>query len=162
MKKKPLTDAENIIIPAMKIALEAMVNTEAIEKVRLIPLSADTMARKIKDMSDDIDLQIKEHFSDNSGLSKLWALQIDESTDISNKAQLLAYIRIFKNGSILNQFFFCSELKETTTGEDVFELVDLNVKLRGIKWENCESVCADGAPAMQGRKSNFIFKIIQM
>lgn len=105
MKKKPHTDAENIILPAMEIALEAMVNTKAIEQVRLIPLSADTIARKIQDMSDDIDLQLKEHFMDNSELSKLWALQIDESTDISNKAQLLAYIRIVINGSIQNHFF---------------------------------------------------------
>jgi hypothetical protein len=61
--------------------------------VKLIPLSADTIARRIQDMSCVIDQQLAEHFADNQEpFSKLWALQIDESTDISNKAQLLAYV----------------------------------------------------------------------
>jgi hypothetical protein len=62
--------------------------------VKLVPLSADTIARRIQDMSGDIDRQLAEHFADNQEpFSKLLALQIDESnTDISNNAQLLAYL----------------------------------------------------------------------
>ena len=41
-------------------------------------------------MSEGIDYQFIEHFDDNQEqVMKLWALQIDELTDISNKAQLL-------------------------------------------------------------------------
>lgn len=36
------------------------------------------------------------------------------------------------------------------------------MKLRGIKWENCESVCADGAPAMQGRKKGFVAYVLNI
>jgi hypothetical protein len=51
--------------------------------VKYKPFSADTIARRIQDMSDDIDRQLAEYFSDNQDpISKLWALQIDESTDI--------------------------------------------------------------------------------
>jgi hypothetical protein len=75
---------------------------------------------------------------------KLWAFQIDESTDISNKPQLMAYFQMVMNGSIQNQFLFCSELKKTTTGQDIFELVNKNIESKGIKWENCVSVCTDG------------------
>jgi hypothetical protein len=56
-----------------------------------------------------------EHFADNQEpISNLGALQIIESTDISNKAQLLTYLRMVMNRSIQNQFFLCSELKKTT------------------------------------------------
>jgi hypothetical protein len=76
--------------------------------VKLIPLSADTIARRIQDMSDNIDRQLAKHFANNQELIlKLWALQIDESTDISNKAQLLAYLRMVMNRTIQNQFLFC-------------------------------------------------------
>jgi hypothetical protein len=39
----------------LEIAVEAMVNAQAVERVKLIQLSADTIARRIQDMSDDID-----------------------------------------------------------------------------------------------------------
>src|SRR5699024_2518804 len=86
-KKKPHADAENIILPSLEIAVEAMIGTQAVERVKVIPLSGDTIARRIQSMSDDIDLQLKEHFANNQDkMSNLWALQVDESTDISNKA----------------------------------------------------------------------------
>jgi hypothetical protein len=51
----------------LEIAVEAM--------VKLIPLSADIIARGIQDISDDIDQQLVEHFVDNQEqISKLWAL----------------------------------------------------------------------------------------
>jgi len=43
-------------------------------------------------------------------------LQIDESTDISGKAQLMAFIRFIVNSKIVGQFFCCKELSGTTTG----------------------------------------------
>jgi hypothetical protein len=54
-------------------------------------------------MSDDIDRQLADHFVDNQEpFSKLWALQIDESSNSSNKAQILVYLRMVMNGSIQN------------------------------------------------------------
>jgi hypothetical protein len=65
----------------VEIAVEAI--------VKLIPLSADTIARRIQDMSDDIDQQHVEHFADNlEPISKLWALQINKSTDIRKKTMI--------------------------------------------------------------------------
>jgi hypothetical protein len=62
-----------------------MVKAQAVESVKLIPLSADTISCRIQDMSDYIYHQFVEHFADNQEpISKLGAVQIDESTDISN------------------------------------------------------------------------------
>jgi zinc finger BED domain-containing protein 5/7/8/9 len=131
--------------------------------VKLIPLSADTIARRIQDMSDDIDRHLAEHFANNQEpIPKFCTLQIDESTDISNKAQLLAYLRMVMNGLIQNQFLFCSELKKTTTGQDVSKLLKKNIDSRGIKWENCVTVCTDGASSMLGCEKGFVAYVLKV
>ncbi|UYV70775.1 K02A2.6-like, partial [Cordylochernes scorpioides] len=146
-KKKAHAEAEEIILPALKIVAGCMLTNDAMEKVTKIPLSSKTIARRIEDMSEDIELQIKQSFIDSS---TKWAIQLDETTDISNKAQLLAFLRFVDTGKIVNNYFFCKELKQRTTGADIFELVDENVMKYNLRWENCVSVCTDGAPAMKG------------
>jgi len=162
-KKKPHTDGENVILPALEIAVGTMINSEAVQKMKSIPLSAETVARRIQDLSNDIDEQLEEHVKNQKeDVLKLWALQIDELTDIGNKAQLLAFLRIIKDDEIKNQYFFCSELKETTTGNDIFKLVNQKVESSGLKWNDCVSVCTDGAPSMQGRKKGFASHILRL
>jgi len=57
------------------------------------------------------------------------ALQADESTDRTGKAHLLAFIQFAKDSKLVNKFLFCKELDATTTGEDIFKLVNENVLL---------------------------------
>jgi hypothetical protein len=49
-----------------------------------------------------------------------FASQVDESTDITNKAQLLAFVRFENEGEIMEIFCCCKELPETTRGQDSF------------------------------------------
>lgn len=156
-KKKPHAEAEEIIMPALKIAASCMLSNDAVEKFKNIPLSSKTIARRIEDLSDDIEIQLKECFEDQS---KKWAIQLDESTDISGKAQLLTFLRFVNKREIVNNFFFCQELKQTTTGLDIFELVNENVQTNNLIWDNCVSVCTDGAPAMQGPKKGFVAHVL--
>jgi hypothetical protein len=161
--KKPHTDGEKIIVPALKIAAETMLSNVEAQKLAQIPLSAATVSRRIQDMSEDINNQIREHFtSEKDPIEKLWSLQVDESTDISNKAQLIAFLRFVKDGNIIEQFFFCDDLKTTTTGKDVFELVNQKVLEKGLLWKNCVSVCTDGAPSMQGCNKGFIAHVLNI
>ncbi|UYV61264.1 hypothetical protein LAZ67_1004155, partial [Cordylochernes scorpioides] len=157
-KKKAHAEAEEIILPALKIVAGCMLTNDAMEKVTKIPLSSKTIARRIEDMSEDIELQIKQSFNDSS---TKWAIQLDETTDISNKAQLLAFLRFVDTGKIVNNYFFCKELKQRTTGADIFELVDENVMKYNLRWENCVSVCTDGAPAMKGSRKGLIAHVIK-
>ncbi|UYV63802.1 hypothetical protein LAZ67_2005701 [Cordylochernes scorpioides] len=157
-KKKAHAEAEEIILPALKIVAGCMLTNDAMEKVTKIPQSSKTIARRIEDMSEDIELQIKQYFNDSS---TKWAIQLDETTDISNKAQLLAFLRFVDTGKIVNNYFFCKELKQRTTGADIFELVDENVVKYNLRWENCVSVCTDGAPAMKGSRKGLIAHVIK-
>jgi len=54
-----------------------------------IPLSNDTVERRIYDMAEDTEKQLIKKIKK----SKLLALQLDESTDIQNNSILLTYVR---------------------------------------------------------------------
>ena len=66
------------------------------------------ISRRIDDMSDDILSQLK----DSLMKSEVFALQLDESTDIKRKAQLLANIRYIEHNSIQESCLFCREIPE--------------------------------------------------
>lgn len=140
-----------------------MLGVEFQTQMKKIPLSNNTISRRIQDMSNDIDAQVQELFADiDDPLLCLWALQIDETTDISNKAQLIAFIRYVRHGKINNQILFCLELKQTTKGQDVFNLVDDNIKSRSLQWKNCVSICTDGAPSMLGKIKGFAALVLEV
>jgi hypothetical protein len=66
-----------------------MLGEQAAKKVAQVPLSNDTIARRIHDIADDIENQLIEQIKK----AKYFALQLDESTDVANEAILLVYVR---------------------------------------------------------------------
>ncbi|XP_076799874.1 zinc finger BED domain-containing protein 5-like [Clavelina lepadiformis] len=129
-RKKAHTDAESVIGPALAIVVEEMLGTAAAEKVRGVPLSDNTISRRIEELSSDLKDQVREHsVATDNKLSVLWSLQVDESTDRTGKSHLLAFIRCINNETLENECLFCKELKSTTNGEDIFKLVDENILL---------------------------------
>ncbi|OMJ12819.1 Protein ZBED8 [Smittium culicis] len=143
------------------IAMESD-GSEAAEKVKKVPLSNITISRRIEDISSNLKDQAREHFEtlkDESML--LWSLQVDESTDICENAQLLAFIRFIKGGKFENEFFFCDELESTTKGKDFFDLVNKKILFFHLKWKKCVSVCTNGCPSMRGNLKGFITLVLQ-
>lgn len=99
---KAHTIGESLILPACKKIVSTMLGNEAAMKISKIPLSNNTVHRRILEMSSDIEKNVCGH-----KLQCLdFALQVDESTDITNKAQLIAFIRFINEDQITNQFFF--------------------------------------------------------
>jgi len=105
-RKKAHTDAESVIGPT--IVVEEMLGTAAAEKVRGVPLSNNTISRRIKEPSSDLKDQVREHFvAIDNELCVLWSLQVDESTDRTGKSHLLAFISFINNETLVNEFLFC-------------------------------------------------------
>ena len=68
--------------------VKIMLGDKAEQKISKIPHSDNTIQRRILDLSDNIEENVISKFQNS-----LFALQVDESTDISNHAQLIAFIR---------------------------------------------------------------------
>ena len=67
-----------------------MIGTDAERKRNTIPLSDNTVQRRLLDLSKDITDQVVEEIKESR--SGWFCLQLDESTDIASCAQLLVFV----------------------------------------------------------------------
>ena len=89
-----------------------MFGEEAVSELSKIPLPDSTISRRIHGMTENIECNIKSKILKH----KLLALQIDGSTDIAGKAQLLVFICFIDDKSIVEDFLveknFQKQLKD--------------------------------------------------
>jgi hypothetical protein len=97
-------------------------------------------------MSSDIQKQVAEKLHDGNKFS----LQLDESTDISQKCQLLSYVRFLDGDFVVEQLLSCTELSVTSTGLDIYNSMIATLEENTLCWGTRISVFTDGAPAMTG------------
>lgn len=143
--KKPHTIAEELILPAAIDIVSVMIGDSAAKEIKNVPLSNNTISRRIHDIADDINEQIVEK------LSGLFAIQLDEATDSSNDAQLICYVRYMEETNVCEDLLFCKKITETGKACDLFTIIDSYMVENKIQWENCVGVCTDGARAMSGQ-----------
>ena len=93
--KKPNTIGEARIKPAAVSISQIMQRDKTADEVKQIPLSADTIRRRISEMSQDNKCQVNGRMKRGK-----FSLQLDESTDVSGLAQLLVFVRYIANGSL--------------------------------------------------------------
>ena len=67
-----------------------------------MPSSNNTVSRRISDMAGDVLKQFLLRIQ----ASELYALQLDESTDVAGLAQFLVYVRYVYGGSIKEDILF--------------------------------------------------------
>ena len=126
------------------------------EEIKGIPLSADTICRRISEMSQDIECQLIDRVK-----QRKYALQLDESTDKSGLVQLIVFVRYIANGK-LEELLMCIALFGTCTGEDIFSAVDTRLRNYGLSWECCISICTDGAGTIVGKHKGFFARVPQI
>ena len=103
-------------------------------------------------MSVDILQQV---ISDICRSESGFAIQLDKSTDVTNCAQLLIFVRYVGKEGVKEEFLMNAALEAATKGDDIFQMVNSFFKQHGLKWENLRGCTTDEAPAMLGRKSGF-------
>ena len=90
--------------------------------------------------------------------SEVFASQLDESTNTHGKAQLLGNVRYIVNNSIQENFLFCREIPVHTTGEEIYNVTTTFLE-EELEWNNCKSMCMDGAPSVVGKYNCFLAKV---
>ena len=88
--------------------------------------------------------------------SRKFSLQLDETTDIENDAQLMVFVQYLDINDYMEQFLFCCPLAKNTTSEQIFKRVDLFFKEHQLEWSDSVSVCTDGTPSMMRCKKGFM------
>ena len=111
--KTPHTIAETVIMPACTAIVNKMLGPQAAKEISKVSLSDSTIGRRINDMSVDIEAAVLGKIKTSGHFS----LQLDESTDVSGHAQLLANVRFVDGDRIRENFLFCKPLPNKTTGE---------------------------------------------
>ena len=83
---KAHTIAESLVLPAAKILARNLIGEKDAVKLDSVSLSNDTVKRRVKEMSVDIAVLMTAAIK----ASKFgFAIQLDESTDVTNCCQLL-------------------------------------------------------------------------
>ncbi|XP_046408746.1 zinc finger BED domain-containing protein 5-like [Ischnura elegans] len=132
-----------------------MVGPETARKLSNVPLSNNSVGRRITEMADDIKVQLKEKLQKCEFIS----IQIDESTDVSSLAQFVCFVR-FENGeNVEEDILFCKPLPDHATGEEMFKHFVSATALYNIDWKKCVLICSDGAKALTGKKSGFVTRL---
>lgn len=108
-------------------------------------------------MSDDNKQQTTARIK----ASGYFALQMDESIDITNKAVLVIYMIHVWDGDLQEQFVCRRELPTTTTAEVIFSSVDLYLSSVGLSWDMCVGITTDGAASMTGKSSGVMRRILE-
>ena len=89
----------------------------------------------------------------------LFSLQLDESTDVSDTAQLCIFIRmVFTDMTAKEELLTLLPMKEHTRGEDIFQSFNNFIAKTQLPVHKLVSITTDGAQAMVGRVNGFIAK----
>uniref|UniRef100_K7GBQ1 DUF4371 domain-containing protein n=1 Tax=Pelodiscus sinensis TaxID=13735 RepID=K7GBQ1_PELSI len=149
--KKPHTIVEQVVLPCAKEMVQLVLGEEAARKLNDISVSNDTVLRQIKKISQNISEQVVDEIKK----SLLFAIQLDESTDITLCCELLVFARYMVEGDFKDEFLFWKTLDTTTKAQDVMEIVNNFFEVHGLDWVNLMDITTDGAPAMLGSRSGF-------
>ena len=147
---KPYTIGETLVKPAALRMANIMLGTAAKDKLSVVPLSNDIVKNRIDNISEDILHQV---VADLKASHTKFSLQLNETTDIANLSQLIAFVRYAKGDKIKEEFLFCKHLTTTAKAIKIKKILDDFFTNNGLIWSRVSAVCTYGAPAMMGCNS---------
>ncbi|CAH2015633.1 unnamed protein product [Acanthoscelides obtectus] len=142
---KPHTIGEKLILPAVEEVLKTVVHKPASDIIKRIPLSNNTVERRIDEMSSDLESFVCSYLQTTH-----FSIQLDESTLPDNAALLLAYVRFIMNQEIYEELLFARTLitdtKDSSESIPTFfgsiKAPALSTSLHGSMVKSAESVSA--------------------
>ena len=76
-----------------------MLGEEAESEISKVPVSNNTISRRVDDLFNNVSGILSEILQNT-------ALHVDETTDITGKAQLVAFVRFENESEIMENYFF--------------------------------------------------------
>ena len=108
--KKPFTIGEELTLPAAMDIYRELLGEAAVRKVAQVPLSASTITKRIDEIAEDIEVQLLERVNE----SPWYAIHVDKSTDVDNKAIILVFVRYVLQEDV-HEDMSCALLLPTNT-----------------------------------------------
>ncbi len=148
----PFTVEENLIIPPVKEVISTVMERDPTQVVKALPLSNDTVSRRINEMGADSEEQLCAILRDTQ-----FSLPLDETTTADNNALLMAYVgyKAPNTQEMAEEFMFARYLVTDTRGQTIFNAVDAYLREKAIPITNILTCATDGAPAMVGQYRGF-------
>ncbi|XP_037794130.1 general transcription factor II-I repeat domain-containing protein 2-like [Penaeus monodon] len=148
LASKPFSEGEFVRTCMLKAA--ETVCPEKRQAFANISLTRNTVADRISDLAEDLDSQLKHKVKSFIAFS----VAIDESTDITDVAQLAIFIRgVDDTLTVTEEFVELVPMTDTTTAANIFTALVGTLDRVGVDWTRTVSLATDGAPSMTGRKA---------
>ena len=148
---KPLSEGEFV-----KDCLDIFVSVACPDKkstVESISLSHQTVARRVDDLSSNIESSLIKRLH----ACKFYSLALDESTDVSDTAQLAIFVRgVTENFEVIEELLDLCPMKDTTTELDISNEVKRVLTKFNLADDKLSGLTTDGAPAMTGKHKGFV------
>ncbi|CAF4946235.1 unnamed protein product [Pieris macdunnoughi] len=121
------TIGEDLVLPSIKDAVGVMFGEKEVKEIERIPLSNNTVARRIDEMAEWTEDELIQRIIN----SKYYALQLDESTDVQGLSQLIVFVRYIWQEEVHEDILFCKPIIRGTA-EVIFNVIDSHIK--GKAW----------------------------
>ena len=131
--KKLRTVPEELVFPAALDLVSTMIGESGAQKLKAVPLSNNTISRKIDKILDVIndELVVKMHGNE-------FSLQLDEATtSTSNKdACLICYVRFIDNDdNIVEDLLFCKPILTNCRAHELFAILNNFFQQNNLQWK---------------------------
>ncbi|KAI6649020.1 Transposase [Oopsacas minuta] len=126
-----------------------VLGSAAAEKLDKIPLSNDTVKRRINEISQNLEDKLVRLIKGTP-----ISIQLDEST-FGAESTLIVCMRFIDNDCIKEELLFVDYFECRCTGQDIFKMVRSYFDSHQISLSQVVSVSTDGARNMTGRDNGF-------
>lgn len=122
-----------------------------IEDVKKLPLSHQTVSRRVGEIGAELEANLKCDLEQCEAFS----IALDETTDITDEAQLLFWVRYVIDERSEENILALVSLPERTTASDIFTAFKSIIIRFNLDLKKLSAICTDGAPAMLGVHNGF-------
>ena len=115
--------------------------------------------RRTKLLAEDLLWQLDQGLKNAPCIS----LAIDESTDMTDNAQLLIFVRYYDGNrkEFMQDLLGVTTLTKRTQGEDIYASLISMMKSRNIEIKSVILLTTDGAPAMLSREKGLVGRLVK-